>query len=223
MSKQMTPDAAAAARIETLNAARSAISTVFSEENLGGIDALIKREQRTIGDTEKACWKLVQQIRDLKVPEKDAGVTSVIRTALREHAVSAFPNWNPKGSEKGSTNPKFDPAHGAAVIRWADWSKCIQRAVFFGLDRDKFRVSLKNDPAYRLDEKGGSGDSPAAAGPVQTTTLHSAFVTASKLLRQLRLLNQLGVAGGLLDLLVEHYPEFQELGDDGKPVQSSVK
>lgn len=206
----MTPDAAAAARLAVLNDSRVALTAACSPEALGLIDKGIRGEFRAASATRSAAWALVTACRDLGVPTRDSGVTKMIQTMLREHAVSKYPKHD-KSAEG------HDPDHTAAVIKWADWSKVIQRAVYFGVPEGKFGISLKNDPEFRIDGKGAQAGA-GAAGAVSTTTLHATFTTFSKFLRQLRMLNQLDAAAEHLDLMLGRFPEFKELDDDGKPV-----
>lgn len=205
-----TPDHAAAARLGVLNDSRVALTAACSPEALGLIDKGIRGEFKAASATRAAAWALVTACRDLGVPTRDTGVTRMIQTMLREHATSKYPKHDK--SVEG-----HDPDHTAAVIKWADWSKVIQRAVYFGVPESKFGISLKNDPEYRIDGKGAQAGA-GAAGAVSTTTLLDLFKTISKGLAQARMLNQTEFAGALLDLTVEAYPEFKEVGEDGKPV-----
>jgi hypothetical protein len=194
-----TPDHAAAVRLAELNTSRVALESALSDENLALVDKGIKGELRASNATRIACWTIVQQCRDLGVPSNDTGVTRMIQTVLREHSISKF----------------GDDAKSPERIKWDDWSKCIQRAVYHAVSPDKFGISLKNNPEFRI---GGSGAQATKSGAVSTTTLLDAFKTASKLLAQFRMLNQTAVAGELIDLLVEHYPEFKEVNEKGEAI-----
>lgn len=192
------------ARLEALNDSRKALALAFSTEHLNGIDKALTAEVKAGVKVRNLFWRIVQQTQDLGVPAGDTGVTKLIQVVLKEHADSAF---GPVRPESGEARPERR--------MYEDWSKVVQRAVFHAVPEAKFSISLKNNPDFKIGE-GKAG--PAKAGNVSTTTLFELAKTASKLLAQARMLNQLEFSGELLDVILKHYPEFKELGDDGKPV-----
>ena len=200
MAQKQTPDHAAAARIANLAESNRAIKTVFSDENLAAVDRAIKAQVKAGGAAKAAAWQLVQVARDLGVPARDGAACKLIHAAISEHAISVFGD---------------DPQHPGRVA-WGDWSKCIQRAVYHAVPEDKFGISLKNNPDYKIGASKGA--QTPTAGKVQQTTLFEMHKTLSKVLTQARLLNQLDFAGALLDLVLDQYPEFKEVTDDGKVV-----
>ena len=194
-------------RMTDLNDSRVALVNVFAPEALGKADKALTAEVKAGERTRAVMFGFVQATRDLGVPARDSGVTKMIQAVIKEHADETFGPIRPESGEPSR-----------ARVMWEDWSKVVQRAVYHGLDFAKFRISLKNDPAYKIDGKAVTGGA-GSAGKVQTTTLFDYFVTVSKALRQARMLNLTDEAGAMLDLILDRHPEFKEVGDDGKPAK----
>jgi hypothetical protein len=93
---------------------------------------------------------------------------------------------------------------------FTEYGQSAMRAVYHGVS---WEAGLKNNPAYALP--GGKVSTPAAkkAGKVSTTDRKAVDATASKLLKQLRLIGLVGLAADVLDILtatLEGFTETQE-------------
>ena len=199
---KMTPEA----RMTALNDSRTALAKAFDAQALSTADKAVTAEVKAGDKTRRAMFAFVQAAQDLGVPARDTGVTKMIQTVIKEHADEVFGPMRPESGE---------PLR--ARVMWEDWSKVIQRAVYHGVGFDQFRISLKNDPEFKIDGK-AQAERAGKTGKVESTTLYDYFVTVSKALRQARMLNLETEAADLLDLILDRHPEFKELGDDGKPV-----
>jgi len=73
-----------------------------------------------------------------------------------------------------------------------------------------FSRDLHNEKAKAKSEATAKAESTAKAGKVEVTTIPEMHKTLSKALAQARILNQVIVAGALLDCIVETYPDFKE-------------
>jgi hypothetical protein len=89
-----------------------------------------------------------------------------------------------------------------------EYAQSAARAFFHGVE---FEQGLKNKPEYALPwGKAKAGGDTGTAGPVQSTTREAVDATASKLIKQLRLIGMTEAAADLLDFCLERLDGFKE-------------
>ena len=178
---------------------RSRFLAVMGEGSslISAADAAIRGEIGAHDSVRGAMFALVQGLRDLGVKAGDAGVLKVLQDVLSEHI-----------GNLGAESP--------VGKKWAQWVRPIKQAVYHGIPESEFGLGLRNQgDKYPLPGKNGK---VGASGKVKSTDLLAVFKTASKLLEQLRLLGYSTQSAELVDWMAGHWPEFKEVGEDGKPI-----
>jgi len=164
---------------------------------IGAADAAIRGEIGAGESVRGAMFALVQGLRDLGVKAGDAGVLKVLQDVLSEHI-----------GNLGADSPMGK--------KWAQWVRPIKQAVYHAIPEGEFGLGLRNQgDKYPLPSKSGK---VGTSGKVKSTDLLAVFKTASKLLEQLRLLGYSAQSAELVDWMTGHWPEFKEVGEDGKPI-----
>jgi hypothetical protein len=89
-----------------------------------------------------------------------------------------------------------------------EYAQSAARAFYHGVE---FAPGLKNQPDLALPwGKTKGGGETGTAGPVQSTTREAVDATASKLIKQLRLIGMTEAAADLLDFCIERLDGFKE-------------
>ena len=164
---------------------------------ISAADAAIRGEIGAGESVRGAMFALVQGLRDMGVKSGDAGALKVLQDVLSEHI-----------GNLGADSP--------VGKKWAQWVRPIKQAIFHNIPEAEFGLGLRNQgDKYPLPGKNGKA---SASGKVRSTDLLAVFKTASKLLEQLRLLGYSTQSAELVDWMTGHWPEFKEVGEDGKPI-----
>lgn len=180
-------------------AQRAAFGAVLGESSplIAKADKAILGELKAGETVKSAMWGLVIGLRDLGVPAQDAGAIKIVGDVLNEHI-----------GNLGDDSP--------AGKKWAQWVRPLKQAIYHAIPEAEFGLGLRNrTDDYPLPSKNGK---VGKSGKVSTTTLNAVFVTASKMIDQLRLLGDSQRAAELVDWMTERWDTFQEVDADGKPV-----
>lgn len=178
---------------------RSRVLAVMGEGSslIGAVEDAIRREIGAGESVRGAMFALVQGLRDLGVKSGDSGALKVLQDVLSERI-----------SKLGADSP--------VGKKWEQWARPIKQAIYHAIPESEFGLGLRNQgDKYPLPGKNGK---VGASGKVKSTDLLAVFRTASKMLEQLRLLGYATQSAKLVDWMLEHWPEFKEVGEDGKPI-----